>query len=196
MSSTRSELLGLDRPPYATPPEEADPLVRQLLNKNVTVRGIYSPDSMARSGAVDLAYAAAQAGEESRIHPSVPIKLIIADRSVALLPIAMETSRGSALVVRENALVEALCQLFFLLWEQAVPVIADSGQEEVSAVNERLLTMLAAGMKDEAIGRNLGISTRTVGRRVAELMEHLNARTRFEAGVYAERRDLLGGKNS
>jgi DNA-binding NarL/FixJ family response regulator len=51
--------------------------------------------------------------------------------------------------------------------------------------------MLSAGMKDESIARNLGVSSRTVGRRVAELMERLGVRTRLQAGVYAHRRHLL-----
>ena len=55
----------------------------------------------------------------------------------------------------------------------------------------RLMTLLAAGFKDDAIARQLALSSRTVGRRVAELMETLGARTRFQAGIHAQRRHLL-----
>lgn len=58
-------------------------------------------------------------------------------------------------------------------------------------MDPRLLTMLSAGLKDEAIARQLAVSSRTVGRRVAELMDALGARTRFQAGLYAQRRELL-----
>lgn len=54
-----------------------------------------------------------------------------------------------------------------------------------------LLTMLAAGMTDDGIARQLRVSARTVQRRVSELMEGLGARNRFQAGVQAARRGLL-----
>jgi len=49
--------------------------------------------------------------------------------------------------------------------------------------------MLGTGMKDEAVARELGISVRTLGRRMSGLLEALGARTRFQAGLQAGRRD-------
>ncbi|SDU62352.1 DNA-binding response regulator, NarL/FixJ family, contains REC and HTH domains [Jiangella alkaliphila] len=191
-SGTERELLVLDRPPYVAEVAESDSRERQLLRSQVDVRVIYAPESLALPGGVDVALAAAEAGERSRVHPQVPIKLAVSDRSIALLPLAMDQLRGSALVVRESALVEALAQLFHLLWDQAMPLVPSTaeGRAEGGAdrdVDRRLLTMLAAGLKDDAIARQLGVSSRTVGRRVAELMARLGARTRFEAGVRAQR---------
>ena len=53
-----------------------------------------------------------------------------------------------------------------------------------------LLQQLAAGAKDEQIARTLGLSLRTVRRRVADLMIELGADTRFQAGVEAVRARL------
>lgn len=194
LSRTENELLVLDRPPYAAEYTESDAQVRGLLRDHVEVRGIYSPDSLAMPDAVEEAYSASRAGEKSRVHPRLPIKLAVSDRSVALLPLATDQMRGSALVVRESALVEALVQLFQLLWEQALPLVPEPVDDgETAEVDRRLLTMLASGLKDDAIARQLDVSSRTIGRRVAELMELLGARTRFEAGVHAQRQHLLGG---
>jgi DNA-binding NarL/FixJ family response regulator len=55
-----------------------------------------------------------------------------------------------------------------------------------------LLGLLVAGLKDETIARQLGVSLRTVQRRIAALMHELGARTRFQAGVAA--RDRLAGR--
>ncbi|MGH3358056.1 MAG: helix-turn-helix transcriptional regulator [Nocardioidaceae bacterium] len=190
VQDTRDELLVLDRPPYVSGSGESEPRVRGLMREGVSVRGIYAPESLQRPGAVDDAYSAADAGELSRVHPAVPMKLAIADRSVALLPLAVDRMVDSALVVHRSALLDALVQMYFLLWDQGLPVAGDgSGGTDV---DRRLLTMLASGMKDDAIARHLGISSRTVGRRVAELMQTIGARTRFEAGVHARRRGLLG----
>ena len=190
VQATERELLVLDRPPYASGAGESQPRVLGLLGDGVTVRGIYAPDSLQVPGAVDDAYDAAQAGEQSRVHPAVPMKLAVADRSVALLPLAVDRMVDSALVVRRSALLDALVQMFFLLWDQGVPVTTEP---DASDLDRRLLTMLAAGMKDDSIARQLDISSRTVGRRVAELMDRIGARTRFEAGVHAQRRGVLDG---
>ena len=52
-------------------------------------------------------------------------------------------------------------------------------------------SQLAAGAKDEQIARTLGISLRTVRRRVADLLIELGVDTRFQAGVEAVRRGWL-----
>lgn len=47
------------------------------------------------------------------------------------------------------------------------------------------------GSKDEALARQLGVSLRTVRRRVADLMDEFGATTRFQAGMEAVRRGLV-----
>ena len=59
------------------------------------------------------------------------------------------------------------------------------------APDTEVLALLAAGMKDDAIARQLGLSPRTVQRRVQVLCERLGARTRFHAGFLAAQHDLL-----
>ncbi|MFI2782686.1 hypothetical protein [Streptomyces sp. ALB3] len=49
----------------------------------------------------------------------------------------------------------------------------------------RLLTLLATYPSDEPIARHLGVSVRTVRRRVARIMELLDVQNRFAAGVAA-----------
>ncbi len=55
----------------------------------------------------------------------------------------------------------------------------------------QVLELMALGVKDESIGRQLGVSLRTVRRRVADLMIELDSATRFQAGLEAARRGLL-----
>ena len=187
LNGTKEQLLVLDRPPYAAEIEQSDTAVRGLLSEGVVVRGIYSPDSLDVPGGIDEAYSAADAGEASRVHPQVPMKLAVFDRQAALLPLSVDRLVDSALVVHPCALLDALVEMFSLLWDQAVPVVT-AGMDPLEA---RLMTLLAAGFKDDAIARQLTLSSRTVGRRVAELMDTLGARTRFQAGVHAQLRRLL-----
>ncbi len=54
-----------------------------------------------------------------------------------------------------------------------------------------LLQQLAAGAQDEQIARRLGVSLRTVRRRVADVMSELGAESRFQAGVEAAKRGWI-----
>ncbi|OEJ94428.1 helix-turn-helix transcriptional regulator [Streptomyces thermolilacinus] len=54
-----------------------------------------------------------------------------------------------------------------------------------------LLRLLAAGLKDEAIARRLGVHVHTARRRISRLLETLDARTRFQAGARATARGWL-----
>lgn len=181
-----NELLVFDRPPYATDVPQAEEGVTARLQDSVLVRGVYAPESLEPAGALDAAMRAARHGEQSRVHPKVPMKLAIADRQVALLPLVLEDMVASALVVRPCALLEALVALFELFWQDATPLVPTP-----SGADHGLLTLLVAGVKDEAIARQLGISPRTVTRRVTEMLEELGARTRFQAGALAQRRGWL-----
>jgi hypothetical protein len=46
-----------------------------------------------------------------------------------------------------------------------------------------LLTLMASGLTDGAIARKLGISERTVRRRVSDILAELGVATRFQAGL-------------
>ncbi len=190
--SVSTEMLVLDRPPYAQAVVEQNVPERQVLDRGVAVRGIYATEAFELPGAVDQARASVQQGEEARVHADVPMKLAIADRSVALLPLAVDEVIGSALLVRAPTVVRSLVALFELLWQQSVPLLTysvDAAPDDV--IDADLLALLGTGMKDEAIARELGISTRTLGRRNAALLAGLGVRTRFQAGVQAAHRGLV-----
>nr|WP_281379827.1 helix-turn-helix transcriptional regulator [Flexivirga oryzae] len=57
--------------------------------------------------------------------------------------------------------------------------------------DRNILRLMAGGVSDAAIARQLGISSRTVERRVRVLLDRLNATTRFQAGVLAARQGLI-----
>lgn len=191
----RTDLLVLDRPPYAQNVAAVNTSETDVLGKGVAVRGIYAPEAFDLPGAYEQAMAAVRAGEDARVHGAVPLKLAIADRCEALLPLAGDGVVDSALVIRAPTVVSALVQLFELLWAQAWPLAVWDGATAHGPdahVDRELLGMLATGMKDEAIARDLGISVRTLGRRIGRLLDALGARTRFQAGLQASRTGLQG----
>jgi hypothetical protein len=160
----------------------------------VTVGGIYAPEALDLPGALDAAQDATRAGERSRVHADLPMKLAIGDRRLAILPVGADEAVDAALCIRPSALLYALVQLFDLLWTQATPIVAPDSDGEVS--DRALAALLASGAKDDVVARHLGTSTRTLSRRIAELMEHLHVRTRFQAGVQAVRLGWLTADGS
>jgi DNA-binding NarL/FixJ family response regulator len=67
----------------------------------------------------------------------------------------------------------------------------DSGVEELSEEESRLLTLLASGATDKAASRALGWSERTVQRHVTKLMDRVGAQTRFQIAMEATRRGWI-----
>lgn len=55
-----------------------------------------------------------------------------------------------------------------------------------------VLTLIGRGHTDETIARTMGMSPRTVRRRLERTMTHLDARTRTQAVVQAVKEDLIG----
>ncbi|GAB2845955.1 helix-turn-helix domain-containing protein [Lentzea nigeriaca] len=66
-----------------------------------------------------------------------------------------------------------------------------SFEGEPTAETKLLLTLMAAGATDRAIARELGISERTVHRRIARLQVLLGAHSRFQLGFQVRARHWL-----
>ena len=60
--------------------------------------------------------------------------------------------------------------------------------DQLTVLDQRILALLDAGLTDRALGNHLGLSQRTVQRRVRHLMEPAGVDTRFRLGVEASRR--------
>lgn len=189
------ELLVFDKPPYAIPHDESDNQ-RSLLEKGVRVRTIYEQQALDRPEIVDHIRELGGRGEQARLVPTLPLKLAIADRRVALVPLTPDQPpmEASALV-HPCGLLDALIELFEVLWERAAPLHLHppTGEHDggLTARDRELLALMVTGMKDEDIAAHLDVTVRTVGRRVAHLMDAAGAQTRFQMGWHAGRRDWV-----
>ena len=130
------------------------------------------------------------AGEQVRVLPDLPTRMLVIGDTHVVLPEPLGFGEMPLAVIRQSSVVEAMTRWFGLLWEQAATpaVAARSGRRDERRF---LLQQLAAGAHDEQIARRLGLSLRTVRRRVADLMTELGADSRFQAGVEATRRGWL-----
>jgi DNA-binding Lrp family transcriptional regulator len=131
----------------------------------------------------------ASIGEQVRLLPELPSRMLIIGTSHVVLPEPLGFIDEPRSLVRQPGLVQALTHWFELLWEHATPPPEAGRPRAARAERDRfLLQQLAQGTKDEQIARTLGLSLRTVRRRVADLMTELGADSRFQAGVEAARR--------
>lgn len=192
-----------DRPPYASTAAQCNPVTMQCLERGIDYRVVYDPVTLERPGQVQMLETLITAGERARLS-EVPMKLAIADGRAALIPLgSSEAGIDDALLVHPSALLEALNRLFEELWRQAQPVHlrGRSGEspdpaEDLSPADAKILGLLAAGMQDAAIARQLDVSRRTVERRVARMLDLLGARTRFQAALLAHERGWFEGRAS
>ena len=131
-------------------------------------------------------------GEDARVLAELPVKLIIGDDHTALLvPEPARAGLEGAFVVRASGLLNALCGVFETLWTLGVPVTASGDGAKLSDRDRTIITLMAAGVTDDAIARRLRLSRRTVVRRITALLDRLGATTRFQAGVQAANRGWL-----
>jgi hypothetical protein len=75
----------------------------------------------------------AQAGEQARLLPAVPMKMKLADHTTAMLPLTPAGSAG-ALVIRAQVILTALGEYFEMLWQRATPL----GTQRASPPSGRL----------------------------------------------------------
>ena len=137
----------------------------------------------------------ALAGADTRTVPEVPTDALVIDGSVVVLPVD-RTSGGRSLgtaVFRLSSVVTTTMELFERVWLSAVPMTPSDMPDaaELNARERELLSLLSSGSTDESAALRLGVSVRTVRRMVADIMNRLGARSRFQAGVKAADRGWL-----
>ncbi|MEU5766554.1 helix-turn-helix domain-containing protein [Streptomyces asoensis] len=141
-------------------------------------------------GMTELA-AALERDEQVRVADRVPTKLVVADRSLALVPLTGRSTEPAALVVHASGLLELLSGLFESVWREALPLrlgaagVAERAPDGPDATDLEILSLLLAGMTDASAAKQLDLGLRTVQRRVKGLMELAGVTTRLQLGWHA-----------
>ncbi|GGL81947.1 hypothetical protein GCM10010129_27190 [Streptomyces fumigatiscleroticus] len=133
--------------------------------------------------------------EQVRVVDRVPTKLVVADRSLALVPLTTHTAEPAALVVHASGLLELLAGLFEQVWRQALPLrlgaggdVHEQGPDAPDGTDLEILSLLLAGLTDASVAKQLDLGLRTVQRRVKRLMELTGVTTRLQLGWHAYER--------
>lgn len=194
----RRQIRAFDRPPYVDRPGSNLEHQRRRQRTGVAHRVIYDREAVAWPGRLrDDILPSVRAGEQARVLAELPLKLVIADDRLAVIPFSLAPGgHSAAYLVHSSPMLAALEALFEAEWERASPLRdprpqEGSGPGRPDADTLALIRLLASGCTDAAIARTQGWSRRTTQRRIHDLMTELGAATRFQAAAQAARRGWL-----
>lgn len=203
--STRTEMLWFCRAGSVAMPSDDNDEEFATLARGVRYRVVYEQALLEEPGMIDSLAQGIRAGEVARAAPSLPIRMAIADRSIALCPLVAGgdgITEPTAALVRDSHLLTALIALFDSYWSSASPLLAlpdapvgalaeGAPADPLDDETRALLALLVAGVSDKAIATRLGVSVRTVQRRISEVMVLTQAQTRMQLAWQISRRDWL-----
>ena len=161
--------------------------------RGVRFRRVIARNELEHPGPVAEITARIRGGEQIRVVAKLPMKLIIADRSAALVGL-LNDGVPAALFVHSCGLLDGLVALFDSTWRAGVPLLVGAdglvegaAEPGVDAADMRILGLLLAGLTDQSVAGQLDVSVRTVQRRVKHLMETAGVQTRMQLGWHAAR---------
>lgn len=190
--NVRSEILAfVTNKPTAQAVEQSRANDEATLARGVAVRTIHLEGAMDKVF-LDHASWLSDRGAQVRLAPTLPVRLLVFDRQVAVIAVDPADPSVGAVVVRGKGVLAALVGLFELQWDaarspfgagSATPAADGAG---LSRMDAEVLRLLARGLKDDSVARHLGVSVRTARRFIADLAERAGAASRFELGVRAK----------
>lgn len=155
----------------------------RALARGVRYQAVFETALLEEPGELAGVVDSIRAGLVGRSIATLPVRLAIADRSIALCPLVTDDATGepTAALVMQGSLLDALIALFESYWERAIPLRIDgSGADVPLTTDERqLLSLLLAGVGDKSIATQLRISQRTLQRRLQDLMRRADAQSRM-----------------
>jgi sugar-specific transcriptional regulator TrmB/DNA-binding CsgD family transcriptional regulator len=168
-------------------PDEDEGVLRGVHYRVVIERAI-----LEQQGAQDDTTGALSSGEDIRVVEKVPIKLLIADQNLAMVPMDATGRAPAALLVHRSGLLDALLALWDAVWDRARPlhlaadeIVESQAGAQLGEEDRQILMLLLAGLTDASIAGQLNMSMRTVQRRVRELMDLAGVHTRLQLGWHA-----------
>jgi DNA-binding NarL/FixJ family response regulator len=96
-----------------------------------------------------------------------------------------QNTAPESVLIRSSGILDALIAYYEAEWARAYPLPMAKGPAPVDDVDRQVLALLLAGLTDQAVASQLGLSLRSVQRRIAALMEVAGVTTRIQLGWHA-----------
>lgn len=164
--------------------------------RGIRYRYVLERSRLEAPGILEAVREAIAGGLEVRVSGALPTRMLVVDRTIAMVPLAAagEDQSSGALLLHAGGLVGLAMALFERTWLSASHLVStESGIVEVDldADEREVLALMDAGLTDRAIAQRTDTSVRTVQRRVRDLMDRADVDTRLQLGVAAVRRGWL-----
>nr|BFE73471.1 hypothetical protein GCM10020092_067720 [Actinoplanes digitatis] len=200
--AARSQVRSFVTTPFVAVPPGANPVESQMVAQGVRYRVVIDRLALAEPGVVAETIESLRDGVEVRVVESLPIKLMLADAELALVPLTVTPGEEPGAVLLHRAgLLTAMDALFEIVWRHAHPLDVsaldgEGGQraqdveaDAPTALDRKILALLLAGLTDQAVATQLDLSLRTLQRRLRHLMDLAGVQSRMQLGWYAARHD-------
>jgi DNA-binding CsgD family transcriptional regulator len=181
-------------------------LVRAVenLQHGVRMRVVHQMSALGHPHVVVYLKELAGVGCRVRLRENLPFRLLLLDEALGICAVP---EAGSFLLKGDRA-ISLLARVFETTWVDAVPLetVLSGGRSRASengatrtgtpagglgSAHHAILRLLAEGQTDQAIAHAMGITPRTITRRVNEIYEALGVESRFQAGVAAKELGIL-----
>ncbi|MGK4582008.1 LuxR C-terminal-related transcriptional regulator [Kitasatospora sp. HPMI-4] len=153
-----------------------------LARRGASLRVLYQPVVLAEPATVDYAVAISEHGGEIRVLDEPFQRMIVVDRSVAVVPAADDHSRAAFLT--DPATLSFLLSGYERDWARAGTVhwSAQRTRPAADPTLDGVGRLLATGLTQRAVATRLGLSERTVAGHIARLRARHGAQTLFQLG--------------
>jgi DNA-binding CsgD family transcriptional regulator len=164
------------------------------LRRGISMRAVYLDSVRNDNASLDYASWLAARGAEVRTVPTLPMRMLLVDRRVAVVPIDPDESSLGAVVVHQPGIVTGLVALFRTTWRTSTPFLRRRprrGGRTFNSQERQALQLWGQGLTDESVANRLGVSERTARRISRKVAAALGARSRFQAGMRAAELGLV-----
>ncbi|MFD2767197.1 helix-turn-helix domain-containing protein [Micromonospora eburnea] len=198
--AARTQVRNFVTAPFVAVPPGTNTMETVMMRRGVEYRVILERAALAEPGMIAETVTSLRKGVHVRVVESLPIKLVLADDELGLVPLTVEAgSEPGAVLLHRSGLLSAMDALFEIVWRHAHQLtlsalagMADAHAAEVDAdtpteLDRKILALLLAGLTDQVVAGQLGISLRTLQRRLRNLMDFAGVQSRMQLGWYAAR---------
>ncbi|GAA2445412.1 hypothetical protein GCM10010421_41020 [Streptomyces glaucus] len=192
----RREVLTM-QPDWAVTPQKVAATRRvcaPCLQRGVTVKALVHRRALEDEATSAHLTELIRLGAQIRLLDGECQRVLIADGETAVVQTERDSS-PTTILVEQRILVGTLRSLFDHCWSHAADasplLLPECESASLDATQLKVLHAMARAEKDEIGARELGMSVRAYRGRVAELLKHFKATTRFQAALRAKEKGLV-----
>ncbi|MFB7756478.1 helix-turn-helix transcriptional regulator [Streptomyces sp. NPDC056121] len=174
----------LDAPAQAAEGSPPDEPMRKDGNPHAAYRVVVDRAFLYEPAALRALDLRLERGHQVRVVDQPLVKLVVADGERALV----QLEQGRSMELRPP-LVLLATELFEAVWRRSRPYLREDG--DLSSTDRRILQLMLSGLTDAATAHQLGMSPRTVQRRLRALMDTAAVSSRMQLGWYAMRNNWV-----